>query len=223
MGFLWFLWRIFIPLIGLGIEALGVFSIVGIWNNANDISMNLFLTSILVAAMIFVVIIVLLIEGQFHIVYRIALPAFMGTLAISALIFAISTIIGTASNEDIVSELFGSMKFYAVMLVIGILIVAEALWLALIFVIEGLPSISLKCLIGGGGLLGIALVVTFIYWIARMLIYFFAHYYQIFFIVFGSIMGGIYLVFLVVYCITNRRTLSRIIEDNLNKHWRCVR
>lgn len=223
MGFLWFLWRIFIPLIGLGIETLGVFGIVGIWNNTIDISMNLFLTSIIVAVMVLVVIIVLLIEGQFYIVYRIALPAFMGVLAISALLLAISMIIGTASSEDIVSELFGSMKFYAVMLVIGILIIVETLWLALIFVIEGLPRVSLKCLIGGGGLLGIALVVTFIYWIVRMLIYFFAHYYQIFFIVFGSSMGGIYLVFLVVYCITNRRTLSRIIDDNLDKHWRCVK
>lgn len=218
---LWFLWRIGVPLVGLSLEAGCVYGIVGIWQGGSmDVPMNLFLTSLIVAAMVLIVLVVLLIEGQFSIVYRGALPAFMGVLAVAALFLLVMAISDTAPSEDIKSALFGSMKFYAIMLAIGIWIVVETLWIALIFVIQGLPGVSLKCLIGGGCLLGLALVVTFIYWIAMMLIYFFAHYYQIFFIVFGSAMGGLYLVFLIVYCVVKRSTLSEIFNDNLDKYWR---
>lgn len=221
MGFFVFLWRVGVPVLGLGAEALCVFGIVSIWQEERvDVSGDLFLTSLLVAVMVLIVLVVLLIEGQFNIVYRAALPAFMGVLGL-ALVFLLSMVISdTATGEVVKSELHGSMNFYGVMIAIGIWIVAETLWIALTVVIQGLPDVALKCLIGGGALLAVALVVTFVYWIARLLIYFFSHYYQIFFIVFGGALGAVYLAFLVVYCVVKRKTLSSIINDNLDKYWR---
>lgn len=221
--FLWFIWRIFIPLFGIVIEGFCIYNIVDNWKAINDFPSKIMGTSGMVVAMIFVALIILLIEGQFYIVYRIMLPALMGTLAICLLFSLMLAFVDIASSEETRSELFGSMKFYGAMVYICILIILETLWVSLIFVIEKVPGVSVKCLIGGGGLLGMALVVTFIYWIIQMLIYFFAHYYLVFFTIFGSVMGGIYLIFIVVYCITNRKTLSEIIKDNLNKYWRYVK
>lgn len=216
-GILWFLWRIGVPLTGLGLLALCGYGISDVWIPTN-IPDSLFLTSLIVAVMLLIILLVFLIEGQFFIVYRICLPAFMGMLAISVLLFFVT---GISGGVDLVrSELFGSMNFYAVMALIGMMLVIESLWIALIFLIQGAPDISLKCLIGGGCMLGVACVVTFVYWIVMMLVYFFIHYYQIFFIVVGCAMGGVYLAFLVIYCIVKRQTLATIANDNLDRYWR---
>lgn len=220
LKFLWLLWRIGVPLLGLGAEGICIAGIVGVWKGGVDATQNLFLTSLIVAAMVLIALIVLVIEGMFHMVYRVALPAFMGVLAFSLLFLLIVSLHDVSQSDIVGSELFGSMKFYAAMLSIAVWAVAEALWMALLFIIQGLPQASLWSLIVGGCLLGLALVVTFFYWIVLMLIYFFKHYYQIFFIVFGSAMGVLYLTFLVIYCVVKRKTLARIFNDNLDKHWR---
>lgn len=219
---LWFLWRIGVPLCGLTLDGGLVWLIVHTWQSSegNGIPSTLSLTVIIIAAMALVVLIVLLIEGCFSAAYRGALPTFMGLLGVAALFLVVAAVSDVVTSEDNFSELFGSINFYGVMLFIAIGIIAETLWIALIIEIQGFSEISLKCLICGGCLLGLVIAVTFIYWIAMMAAYFFARYYKIVLIVLGSALGGLYLTFLIIYCIVRRGVLLNIVRDNLDDYWR---
>lgn len=218
---LWILWRIVIPAIGVLFEGGLVYSMVVTMSFTSGFDAVMSIISI-ITVMVLIALIVCLIEGWFWVVYRIMLPTFMGGLGLILAGVMIVAISYAAHKTLQGNEVFGSMNFYAVMLQIGILILAETLWIALIFVIQGLPNVSLYCLIGGGGLIALGLVVTFIYWIIAMLIYFFAHHYKIFFIVLGSVLGAFYTGFLIIYAIIKRDDIKDIIEDNLNKYWRWI-
>ena len=222
MGFLKFLWRVGIPIIGGVLELLCMLGIGLLWQQWSPAYTftTLILTSLIVAAMALIVLLVLLIEGAIRAVHRVMLPIFMGILAISLTLIWVTFVVATADDVNITSVYFGSMKFYRIMLEVGIWLVGAALWLALIIIIQGLPRASLICLIVGGCAVGAALVVTFTYWLVQLLIYFFAHYYLIFFIVLGGALGLMYLTFLLIYCIVKRETLHYILKDNLDKYWR---
>lgn len=215
---LWILWRIVIPIVGIFFEGVFVYGLVDTLQYAAGTD-AVMIVSLFIAAMALIAIIVCLIEGWFWVTYRICLPIFMGAIAFAIIMFGIAAIVAAARFELVGTPVFGSKNFYAVMLVIAALAVVEALWLALIFVIQGLPNVSLYCLMAGGGILALALVVTFVYWIIAMLVYFFAHYYKIFLLVLGVGLGAIYVGFLVIYAIVKRKNIRCIIEHNLYRYW----
>lgn len=216
---LWILWRIVVPATGVlfeGVCVYGIFDVLQSYSGTDAVMV----VSIIIAAMLLIAIIVFLIEGWFWATYRICLPLFMGVIAFIIAMVGIAAIVAGATSDLVGNPVFGSMNFYAVMLVIAVLALVEALWLALIFVIQGLPDVSRYCLIGGGVILALALVVTFVYWIIAMLVYFFAHYYKVFFLILGLALGAVYVGFLVIYAIVKREDIGDIIENNLDTYWR---
>ncbi len=219
LTFLWILWRIVIPAVGVLFEGACVYGIFDTLQYTSG-SEAVIAVGLIIAAMLLIAIIVFLIEGWFWATYRICLPLFMGVIAFIIAMVGIEAIVAGATSDLVGNPVFGSMNFYAVMLVIAVLSVVEALWLALIFVIQGLPDVSRYCLIGGGVLLALALAVTFVYWIIAMLVYFFAHYYKVFFLILGLTLGTVYVGFLVIYAIVKRENIRDIIEDNLDTYWR---
>lgn len=221
MGFLRFLQRVLVPLIGVaccvGIIGWGIPS--G-WTDSNTTLESLALTMLLIGFVALIVIIVLLIQGAVKVVYRGALPVFMGIIALVAMFAMFSMIEKAAQGEYSGPEAFGWMNFYQIMWLVGCLIFAEALWIALALVIQQLKGAAGGALIVGGVLIVLALVVTFLYWLAMLIAYFFSHYHKQFLIVFGIVMGVIYAVFLILYGVLKRAKLKAFLEDNLDKHWR---